>query len=228
MLMLTHENLRAILGTKLLDLQKGNVGGPPLEHNRKILVPSSLDDLSEVSLMGVGAYGKVSLVRYKREQYALKAIMKRALVKMQMVHNLDNERSAMIDCQNTFTVQLLATYQARSTVFLMTIGWASSGCLLTLSVLALCQVRASYKPHFLTSPLGSLVMMQDRDYVYMLMEPLMGGDLRQYTLRLPNARLPEEHARFYIACGVQVHVRLFTRPSVFATCVQRVTSRLGW
>jgi hypothetical protein len=52
------------------------------------------------------------------------------------------------------------------------------------------------------------MMMQDHDYVYMLMEPLMGGDLRQHTLRLPGARLPEEHVRFYVACCVQVHVRL--------------------
>jgi len=154
MLVLTHENLGAILGAKLLDLQKNPLGGPALEVGRETSVPSSVTDLAEVSIMGVGAYGKVSLVRYKREQYALKAIMKRALVKMQMVTNMDNERAAMIDCRTPFTVQLHATYQ-------------------------------------------------DKNYVYMLMEPLMGGDLRQYTLRLPNARLPEEHVQFYVACCVQ-------------------------
>jgi cGMP-dependent protein kinase len=81
-----------------------------------------------------------------------------ALVKMQMVTNLDRERAAMIDCQSSFSVRLLATYQ---------------------------------DPH----------------YVYMLMEPGMGGDLRQYTLRLPNARLPETHVKFYVACCVQVPER---------------------
>jgi len=139
MLVLTHENLGAILGAKLLDLQKNPLGGPALEVGRETSVPSSVTDLAEVSIMGVGAYGKVSLVRYKREQYALKAIMKRALVKMQMVTNMDNERAAMIDCRTPFTVQLHATYQARSTMSLYDHGAASSGSLVTLSALALCQ-----------------------------------------------------------------------------------------
>jgi hypothetical protein len=138
MLMLRHENLSAILGAKLLDLQKGKIAGPTLEQ-RPTVVPSNVDELAEVSLMGVGAYGKVSLVRYKREQYALKAIMKRALIKMRMVTNLDNERAAMIDCQNAFTVQLLATYQVRSSVFPMSIGWRRVEAF--SSVLALCVQR---------------------------------------------------------------------------------------
>jgi hypothetical protein len=52
--------------------------GPALEARPSAPdVPRAVTDVKEVSLMGIGAYGKVSLVRYKGEQYALKAIMKK-------------------------------------------------------------------------------------------------------------------------------------------------------
>jgi len=75
------------------------------------------------------------------------------------------------------------------------------------------------------------MMMQDKNYVYMLMEPLMGGDLRQYTLRLPNARLPEEHVQFYVACCVQVFVRLLPplacSPRASNACHRRLEGARG-
>lgn len=44
---------------------------------------------------------------------------------------------------------------------------------------------------------------QDKHYVFMLIEAVMGGDLRRYILKQPNRRIPENHARFYVACVIQ-------------------------
>jgi len=56
-----------------------------------------------------------------------------------------------------------------------------------------------------------LATYQDQYYVYMLLEAVMGGNLRKHILRQPDRRLPEEHARFYMACVIQALDHIHSR-----------------
>mmetsp|Transcript_5867 Transcript_5867/g.11184 ORF Transcript_5867/g.11184 Transcript_5867/m.11184 type:complete len:1060 (+) Transcript_5867:347-3526(+) len=159
LLSLSRSDVTAVLGEKLHSLfgQKGEAACAverTAGSETKLRLPTRVDQLEEIAIIGVGGYGKVTLVNFKNEQFALKSMLKQALLKMELQAHLEQERESMIECRSPWTVGLDATYQ-------------------------------------------------DKHYVFMLIEAVMGGDLRRYILKQPNRRIPENHARFYVACVVQ-------------------------
>lgn len=111
------------------------------ENERKGIVRTvRFEDLEIVGLLGTGLFGKVNLVycRKTNEHYALKAISKEKVVKLQEEDHIRNEKMLMECLNHPFVAKLVRTFKDQKHVYLLqelTIGkelfalMESRGCL---------------------------------------------------------------------------------------------------
>jgi serine/threonine protein kinase len=76
-------------------------------------------DLQTIATLGVGAFGKVTLVKHRQALYALKSIGKAHVVSTNMLRHITREREAMKQLSSPFTVNLVATFQDRDNVYML-------------------------------------------------------------------------------------------------------------
>jgi serine/threonine protein kinase len=87
--------------------------GPPSPQ------PVYLTELEHIALLGVGGFGKVTLVRLGGKQYALKALSKAFIVEQNLVAHTRREKAAMLGCDHPFLVSLLATLQDDKYIYML-------------------------------------------------------------------------------------------------------------
>mmetsp|Transcript_82 Transcript_82/g.239 ORF Transcript_82/g.239 Transcript_82/m.239 type:complete len:915 (-) Transcript_82:41-2785(-) len=120
-------------------------------------VECELKDLELRGILGMGSFGRVSLVRYEHNYYALKQMAKDHIVRKNLVNVVKREKNVMAQCHSPFLVNLCASYK-------------------------------------------------DPLYVYLLMEVVLGGEVFVYLQSQSGppgtGGIPENHAKFFIACVV--------------------------
>ena len=78
---------------------------PPLRQELR------LGDLRHVAVLGAGAFGRVTLVAYEGQHYALKALSKAHVVQTGLQEHIKRERALMADFASPFLVHLVAAFQ---------------------------------------------------------------------------------------------------------------------
>ncbi|XP_022222556.1 cGMP-dependent protein kinase, isozyme 1 isoform X2 [Drosophila obscura] len=80
----------------------------------------AISELKKVATLGSGAFGRVDLVAYGQQTFALKIIKKIEVVKQDQIEHVYNEKNVMIKCRNSpFIVQLYRTYRNDKYVYFL-------------------------------------------------------------------------------------------------------------
>mmetsp|Transcript_19844 Transcript_19844/g.23817 ORF Transcript_19844/g.23817 Transcript_19844/m.23817 type:complete len:864 (+) Transcript_19844:206-2797(+) len=80
---------------------------------------NSFADLQIKAVLGMGAFGKVMLVSYKKQHYALKCFMKQQILAFGLQNHVMQERNIMMDCNSPFLVNLVGTFQEPDTLYMI-------------------------------------------------------------------------------------------------------------
>ena len=81
-------------------------------------VTAKLEDLKTVGVLGVGSFGRVTLVSHGGETYALKEIGK-AQMRRRLVDHVWREKETMKECDSPFLVNLRQTYVSDASIFML-------------------------------------------------------------------------------------------------------------
>ncbi len=78
--------------------------------------------LEIIKMLGCGTFGRVKLVKSKEtgECYALKCMTKAQLAKSFQAENVMNEKNILFSCDHPFILHLVATFNTRNEVFMLT------------------------------------------------------------------------------------------------------------
>ncbi|XP_033249471.1 cGMP-dependent protein kinase 1 isoform X1 [Drosophila miranda] len=80
----------------------------------------AISELKKVATLGAGAFGRVDLVAYGQQTFALKIIKKIEVVKQDQIEHVYNEKNVMIKCRHSpFIVQLYRTYRNDKYVYFL-------------------------------------------------------------------------------------------------------------
>ena len=82
-------------------------------------VAAKLEDLKTVGFLGVGSFGRVTLVSHGGETYALKEIGKAQIVARGLVDHVWREKETMKECDSPFLVNLRQTYVSDASIFML-------------------------------------------------------------------------------------------------------------
>jgi len=127
----------------------------------------SLTDLSFVSTLGIGGFGRVELVTSGQNNnltFALKKLKKIEIDDRKQQQHILNEKQIMLSCSSPFVVKLYRTFR-------------------------------------------------DTRYLYMLMEPCLGGEL--WTILRDRKRFDDDAARFYTGCVINAFDYLHDKGIVY-------------
>jgi len=82
---------------------------------------TKLDEYINLGVLGVGSFGRVSLVKepYSKKTWSLKSVRKNRVVETGQQEHMKNERLVMTLINSDFTVRLMATYQDEHRVFFL-------------------------------------------------------------------------------------------------------------
>ncbi|KAK3251619.1 cGMP-dependent protein kinase [Cymbomonas tetramitiformis] len=78
-----------------------------------------LKDLEHLAVLGIGAFGKVLLVRHQGALFALKCMSKRQVLEKNMVNHVKREKEIMRALSSPFTVNLMATLHDEHTLYML-------------------------------------------------------------------------------------------------------------
>lgn len=78
-----------------------------------------MGDLKTVAVLGIGAFGRVTLVKHHKAFYALKAINKHYVVEKNMLAHVVREKETMSELNSAFTVNLVASLQDKDNIYMM-------------------------------------------------------------------------------------------------------------
>lgn len=81
----------------------------------------AMEDLKELTLLGAGAFGRVTLVQSAKtnETFALKALDMTKVVKLRQIQHVMNEKNIMLKVQHPFIQRLYATFKSRSNLYML-------------------------------------------------------------------------------------------------------------
>ncbi|XP_033150210.1 LOW QUALITY PROTEIN: cGMP-dependent protein kinase 1 [Drosophila busckii] len=80
----------------------------------------AISDLKKVATLGSGAFGRVDLVAYNTQAFALKIIKKIEVIKQDQIEHVYNEKNVMIKCRaSPFIAQLYRTYRNEKYVYFL-------------------------------------------------------------------------------------------------------------
>ena len=79
------------------------------------------DDLEEHTLLGVGTFGKVRLVRDKASQriFAMKIISKAKVLQYNQQEHIISEKNILAEVDHPFIIQLIATFKDRDLLYMV-------------------------------------------------------------------------------------------------------------
>lgn len=80
---------------------------------------ANLEDFGVISVLGVGSFGKVSLVALGDETYALKEIGKAQIVKRGLIKHVHQEKEVLLDCDCNFIVKLRRSFVTEECIYLL-------------------------------------------------------------------------------------------------------------
>jgi CRP-like cAMP-binding protein len=140
---LDRDAFRQLLGEQLVETLQSDFNAKEKGLEKEV----SGSDLERLSVLGVGAFGTVSLVRNRvtGETYALKQIRKATVVKTEQEAAVQNERDILRIVHNVFVVNLLSTYQDTTCVF-MVLECALGGELFTIILNAITAKQVKPPP----------------------------------------------------------------------------------
>ena len=86
----------------------------------QLAAPISKDDFHLLKVIGKGSFGKVLLVRYKRDKqvYALKILMKARVVAKKQVEHTKSERKILEEIDHPFLCRLEFAFQTEGKLYL--------------------------------------------------------------------------------------------------------------
>lgn len=81
------------------------------------------DDLSLITTIGIGGFGRVELVKYTKDEsvrtFALKCLKKQNIVDTRQEQHVLSERNIMLACDCTFIAKLYRTYHDQKYVYML-------------------------------------------------------------------------------------------------------------
>jgi len=80
---------------------------------------AKLEELSFLHILGIGSFGKVSLVTHGTETYALKEIGKAQIVKRGLIKHVHQEKEVLSNCDSPFIVKLHRTFVTENSVYML-------------------------------------------------------------------------------------------------------------
>jgi cGMP-dependent protein kinase len=80
---------------------------------------AKLEDLTFIHTLGIGSFGKVSLVAHGNETYALKEIGKVHIVKRGLIKHVHQEKEVLANCDSLFIVKLYKTFVTEKSVYML-------------------------------------------------------------------------------------------------------------
>mmetsp|Transcript_1014 Transcript_1014/g.3265 ORF Transcript_1014/g.3265 Transcript_1014/m.3265 type:complete len:865 (-) Transcript_1014:1193-3787(-) len=89
------------------------------KYDLNMLKDAQLEDFKEKGVLGVGSFGKVTLVGFNERSFALKQIGKKHLVSKGLVKQAINERNLLRECHCPFLVNLLQSYKDKLHIYLL-------------------------------------------------------------------------------------------------------------
>uniref|UniRef100_A0A182P343 cGMP-dependent protein kinase n=1 Tax=Anopheles epiroticus TaxID=199890 RepID=A0A182P343_9DIPT len=79
-----------------------------------------LHDLTYIGTLGIGGFGRVELVQYKKHQtFALKYLKKIEMVRQQQQEHAYSEKDIMLSCNSPFIVRLYKTYRDKKYLYFL-------------------------------------------------------------------------------------------------------------
>jgi cGMP-dependent protein kinase len=82
-------------------------------------VTAELEELQTIGFLGVGSFGRVTLVAHDGETYALKEIGKAQVVARGLVEHVWREKQTMAQCDSPFLVNLRRTYVSERSIYML-------------------------------------------------------------------------------------------------------------
>ena len=87
----------------------------------KMLTQEECLELEDVKLLGIGSFGRVTLVKHKETEatYAMKRMSKKVLVDTEQQRNVLNERNAMARLDHPFIIKLFGTHSDTNSIYML-------------------------------------------------------------------------------------------------------------
>ena len=82
-------------------------------------VTAKLEEFETIGFLGVGSFGRVTLVSHDGETYAMKEIGKAQIVARGLIEHVRREKETMAQCDSPFLVNLYRTYVNESSLFML-------------------------------------------------------------------------------------------------------------
>lgn len=73
----------------------------------------------QVTILGLGAFGVVHLVRHRGQHFALKAMSKARLKHVGLIRHVEREKEVMLECTTPFAVNLVATFADKHYIYML-------------------------------------------------------------------------------------------------------------
>jgi len=125
LLKLSKEDFESVVGTMAAVMEREVLlrAMEAKRHQEKAFARGlQLHELSEVSVLGAGTFGKVSLMHHPQSgmTFALKAINKSQIQRLRQERNIVNEKITLQECDHPFVLRLYKTFVDKSRVYLLT------------------------------------------------------------------------------------------------------------
>jgi len=119
LLRLARNNFENLLGPLQDVLRQQTAAYDATITAEKITSTLKSSDLQHVAILGAGAFGRVSLVKYKGRCYALKALAKGHVVQSGLSAHIKREKALQIEFASPFLVSLLSAFQDETTLYML-------------------------------------------------------------------------------------------------------------
>lgn len=133
-----------------------------------------LTDLEAMMTLGIGAMGRVILVKHKQLHtgYAMKVIMKQRVVKKKQVKSVMMERELLQECEHPFILTLFKTFQDENSLYFLT-EFIQGGELFTLLNYnsAGKRLRVQHHRFYTASILSALEYLHLKNIIYRDLKP---------------------------------------------------------
>lgn len=137
---------------------------------RKKVITAKLEELNTVGFLGVGSFGKVSLVEFGGETFALKEIGKAQIVSRGLVDHVWREKQTMSQCDSPFLVNLRRTYVSESSIFML-MDKVLGGELFTYLQMRNAPLPESHAKFYAACVVMAFEYLHDRRIVYRDLKP---------------------------------------------------------